>query len=602
MAIAGSSDSKAGGKMSWQHEQDWFEMRDLRKARIASSTWIPVFARHQPLEVGNCRQVGHQEEYFGAHAIIVPQQYRDKALQVEWTEASFSHDRRPHIDGDEFKSAGNFDDSATGIVGKRLVLEGTFDGLESSQQFIDQDLILGLRLFREGDSWLCPAEDYIEVVRMKFDESRRCTLIEIRAEHLRDYLNACDSGLLVATYRSRRETQATPPPFPWPSEPVDEKIDGGHWEGRVSEVTEDGFPYGSEVAVIEMVRTDVDLDDEVPVFGHPTNENIGGETRKFQRLGPKCYRLYGEMWRNEWVEPASKSPRFRGDRSTSEVDFIIETDGTTAPGSSLRDEGRWLWFQPHIIGALLERRKSKLVWHSLNTGTISTPLNGDVHFGLNDSGFVNVYAKDIGQLLEAPQRLWNAHNITPDGAVSPELYAVQMKCVVPTTIAPEVEIVLAIQELQEASKEAYGDNLFRSHPVEADLVRAVNRFYSLDRSGFFKLAKEITRLVVERMDMDLLKRLTPDEKKLASIKRLERIVTDCGEDGRELTAPLVGLNELRQADAHLPSTDLSDSFGLLGVTDSGEYMNMAKEMMSNVAVSLQNIQTVISTNVSCGEN
>lgn len=45
------------------------------------------------------------------------------------------------------------------------------------------------------------------------------------------------------------------------------------------------------------------------------------------------------------------------------------------------------------------------------------------HFGVNDLGLITVFAKDIGRLDPWEQRIWSAHNVTPDGGPSRELVA-----------------------------------------------------------------------------------------------------------------------------------------------------------------------------------
>jgi len=62
--------------------------------------------------------------------------------------------------------------------------------------------------------------------------------------------------------------------------------------------------------------------------------------------------------------------------------------------------------------------------------------------------------------------------------------------------------------------------------------------------------------------------------KAGSIKHLETVLagfTDQAEaeaeaEARRITAVLVGVNELRQADAHLPSQDLDKAMNLAGIT------------------------------------
>ena len=119
------------------------------------------------------------------------------------------------------------------------------------------------------------------------------------------------------------------------------------------------------------------------------------------------------------------------------------------------------------------------------------------------------------------------------------------------------------------------------------ILRNAHRFLGLSLAGLCALAKELNKLTVEQLDLKLLKKLAPSkDKKLRSIKSLEQYVCSLGADGHKITAPLVGINELRQGDAHLPSEDLKDSLQLLGITDNGNFIQMAKKMIYQVAWSI----------------
>ena len=63
----------------------------------------------------------------------------------------------------------------------------------------------------------------------------------------------------------------------WPngSLEVDEPHD--RFTASVRAVSADGGPYGAGVAVMRAWRTDVDLEDDVPVFGQETDANTASE-------------------------------------------------------------------------------------------------------------------------------------------------------------------------------------------------------------------------------------------------------------------------------------------------------------------------------------
>ena len=69
---------------------------------------------------------------------------------------------------------------------------------------LHQDLVIALGLKREGDIWLCPDEGYIDVAHLKRREDGSAYLLEIRAEHLKDYLCARNMALYITSYRNRK--------------------------------------------------------------------------------------------------------------------------------------------------------------------------------------------------------------------------------------------------------------------------------------------------------------------------------------------------------------------------------------------------------------
>jgi hypothetical protein len=53
-------------------------------------------------------------------------------------------------------------------------------------------------------------------------------------------------------------------------------------------------------------------------------------------------------------------------------------------------------------------------------------------------GLITVYAKDLAYLPEWQQQIWAGFNISPEGGISKELYASQVKAVAPRTLAPKI--------------------------------------------------------------------------------------------------------------------------------------------------------------------
>ena len=196
-------------------------------------------------------------------------------------------------------------------------------------------------------------------------------LLEVRASHLRDYLCARGMALYVTSYRDRVEVFEDASHIAWPENPIREIHDNDRWEGRVIAIHEGGMPYGEKTAVFHVARTDVDPEEDVPVFGLPTDDNVTSKSWTKEHTGRKLCRVQGELWRNEWIEPASQSPIVRGDELPPTVFFITDAEGKRENRETLVGGSRWLWFRPEVMPALAHRRGGSLHWYTRDTGSVA---------------------------------------------------------------------------------------------------------------------------------------------------------------------------------------------------------------------------------------
>ena len=230
-------------------------------------------------------------------------------------------------------------------------------------------------------------------------------------------------ALLISWYRERQEIVEAEPDFRWPKPEGTYKY-GERWEGRINEIHEGGEPFGSSMAVMHVTRTNIDFEEDVPEIGISDESATSSFTRKVSEAR-KLYRVVGEVWRNEWVEPGARSTRIRGDDPEPSIAFVVDAAGKKQIATSLIDSGRWLWFKPDLIPALTERRGGALEWYTRETGAVKGSPDYNVHFGINSLGLVNAYAKDVALLPEWLQRVWVGFNVSPEGKVSAELFLAQ---------------------------------------------------------------------------------------------------------------------------------------------------------------------------------
>jgi len=359
------------------------------------------------------------------------------------------------------------------------------------------------------------------------------------------------------------------------------------WKGTVTNIHEGGMPVGSTFAVVRIARTDGDPADEVPDLRAATDVNTAVSTGRGRSAGRKLHPIEGRFWRLEWIEPANESFIVGDDRPEPTTPFIIAADGSVATAAELKGAMRWLWFRPSVIETLLAYRGASLHWNSKETATITLPSHSGVYFGLNGRGLVTVFAKDVAQLPDWQQRIWVAHNVVPDGGVADELYAAQITAEWATSIAPETKLRANVEALQTRLKALYGDDLVRDHDAVESLFTQAHRFAALDARGLLRLAKNLFRLTAERFDetkINYLLKLKGNDR-LGSLKGLERLAaTHIGNDAAyQPFTPLHGVADLRQADSHLPRTDLEEAYSRCGIDQSAPHVVQAQQLIATVA-------------------
>jgi hypothetical protein len=565
--------------------KDWFEMTDLKKHTFNNKVWIPLYSQYRSLEEGDIRKEGFREEYFGSHSIIVSIEQKNEALKLKWMDVMGGNGHKPFVEDDTFYSSMTYD--WKNVKGSNPILVQYFEIEHGKDIHIHPDIVLGLGLKRNGDIWICPEEDYAEVIRLKRDKENKPVLVEIKAEFLKDFLSACNSGLVLLTYQSRQAIEGSFDYLEWKEEKK-EKETNYSWTGRFLDVYEGNFPFNGEVAVFHSGRTDTDYSEDIPVYGAETDENTWSKSWTAKPTGKRLTRAMGEIWKIEWIEPAAKSPRVRRDEIPSKLEFIIDNEGNTETSETLiSGESRWLWFHPNVINDLLKKRTGILSWYSEDTGNVGGAWNRAVHFGVNSIGLINVYAEDIGNLDEIDKKVWASHNVSPEGRVSAELLSSQMQSTPAETDAPEQNFFSIIGEIQKLSKAKLGQELFREHSFEEGIDKKIHRFQATSIEGFFFLCKEITRYLIERINMDFLKTLKKEKDNLGTLKRIENILIALGYDGRKIMGVLVGVYDLRLTDAHLPSEEKTrDAMILVEVDYSEMGLNAGKQLIKNVNNSL----------------
>jgi len=551
-------------------DQTWFEMPEIRRRTYSGATWVPIYAIGVGGSSGDPGHLGYKEEFFGLGSLAVPIAAKPATEKLGWSDVGISHNASGWVQNGVYTPANIYSHYGGAVDGEFIVLNQGFDSGEQHEWHLSQDLVITLGLKREGDVWVRPNEGYIEVARLSRTLEGAPKLLEIRSAHLRDYLCARGMALYLTSYRSRTEITSSDEHIKWEKGFSAETTGMDSWEGRVIAIHEGGMRYGEQVAILHMSRTDVDPDEDAPTMDLPSDDSVVMKktTRKFE--GKKLFQTTGQFWRNEWIEPSQDSPIVRGDKVAPTVFFITSPAGSKESRDTLvGGEGRWLWFRPEVISALLRWRGSSLSWYTKDTGNVSCSPGSGAHFGVNSLGLVNVYAKDIGLLPDWQQQIWAGHNVSPEGKVSPELLASQVKATPANTQAPETYLPLGLELLNKLSLKRLSISIIRPHEQTTKLLQNIHRFRATDNAGLFALAKDVARVTAESFDIGALQSVAkpPKDVKLGSLKSLQLVLATLisENEAKRMMGPLFGVYDLRGADAHLPGEDTGKAFELLGI-------------------------------------
>lgn len=583
-----------------EFSKNWFEMHDLPASVLSKKVWVPLRAIEK-ITKGEYGSASFNEIFFGLGSVAIPLSDKEAALKLDWQDIGISHSHSGFYDDNDkaYMPADIYRHFPGELQGLHLILEISGNGLEKAQWEPHQDFVVTLGLIREGDIWLSPSEGYIEVIKLTKNEDGSPERIEVKADHLMDYLCARNMGLLATFYTSRSACFDKDPKMGWGSDKTTpQQRKNGRWEGREWPIHEGGHPYGEKWAVFHVARTDADESEDIPdISGIPTDENTVSESWEKGFKGKKLYKVMGEFWGTEWLDPGEISRRVKGDKVPSSSYFEVDEKGAKVNGDKLIDNGKWLWFKPDVVTVLAHRRGGSLKWYTRNTGEVACLPHYGVHFGINNLGLVNVYAKDVGLLPEWQQQIWAGYNISPDGGVSAELLASQVRADPAKTQAPEEFLKHGIKAANYFAQKKLGIDLFNKHEAITEIIERTHRFRAVDKAGLLSLAKDIARITADSLNTIGIQSVArpPSTKKLGSLKSLEFLLASkVGEDqASSIMAPLFNIYDLRLGDAHLPSKEIQNVFSSLRVDQKQPFVQQGGQMLHSVVSSIYKIIEVL---------
>ncbi|MBD2653195.1 hypothetical protein H6G45_06785 [Synechocystis sp. FACHB-383] len=326
-----------------------------------------------------------------------------------------------------------------------------------------------------------------------------------------------------------------------------------------------------------------------------------------------CFRGRSILRRNFLIEPYDR-PRFErspwhyfGESQVEDSElprFIVNDEGekqslpqNTYIGNYIENgigELGYLYFRPEVLQKYLQVPGYSVFFHMRNWGVASLPGDrGTIDAGINSHGLVNAFAPDIANLGLAEQAYWASFSSLPSGEICEELIQTRMQQNPPNSPGVVDLIRGARSQLNSAFQNQISADLFSDiEPSEQELRRLSVGAIGNQFTEVLDLARILYGWIIETMQVDPLRNTLTSlggtvDKNLRQIKLLEKILVARGLDqtqARTVTAPLVGLNELRIGSAHIGNPELEPAFQLMGVAAVPEVPRLAWNLCINAVV------------------
>ena len=571
-------------------DQDWILQTKETRRTFSSATWVPLRASCND-EQGEVRDIGYVSECFACRSVAFPPEHREVAERFGWSDIGIGRSVQPYAYKDGYYSSiEQYQHNDKEPIGVHLVFEHPQPVVGGMLWILNPDLVVALRLIKDGKDWVRPEENFAVVAREILDDRGHHRLIEIKREFLIDYLAARNLSLRLSCYRQRVENVKALEGGAYANlANRQEQRDGGRFELLIRSLED---VYGGSWASFRVWRTDVDENEDAPVMGPERDDNTDVESSQGHRGGYEGVRVEGEFWRDEWIEHQGQSVRVRGDADKSLPQFIVETDGTRMASADLDNEdiGRWLWFRSSIVNELLNHRGFSLQWYTAETGGIRSTSGYVTHFGINSSDLITVYAYDVARLAGWEQHVWAAHNVVPDGKVSNELLAAQVRAQPASTHAVEELLFKSMRMLEAGFRQEFNVALFNYDIDDAAVMQHVSRFASKDQASLLRLAKDLVRVFSDRLDVRELRNLSThaEKEKFASNKLLQDVLAQkVGTNKARLVfGAIAGAYDMRVGDAHPTSSKIGDALKLVGIDESDSFLRQGEQLIASFGKSV----------------
>ena len=333
------------------------------------------------------------------------------------------------------------------------------------------------------------------------------------------------------------------------------------------------------------------LDKEYPQFNH---DHL--MCWRYHFGDPSCYdgfRSHSSLRGRKLIKPLEKSKSDFGDfafaKEREYVEFIIDIDenGDEIKHTCDRAELSFYGDTPsapfdltpvHFHKRVLDKYYNEPSKYTVEDGWVSCSVWGSMRIDNHAPDKVIVMLGDLGSLPYKEQQHWQAHNIPPEGDVSPTFYRRNVKGKWTNSDQPDILFKQSYEQLQKACDEYLGWQLLRPLNFRDEHHLKGLRIPSTDEQrDFDELVLSLTKILIDSLNQKELKKLisleqeqnlTPDQKEnLKGIGWLEIALNSCGvEDAAEHITFLRKLQSLRSSgSAHLKGSKyqkIAKDFGI----------------------------------------
>jgi len=168
----------------------WILQASEIRRPFSRATWVPLRASLNDKK-GDVTEVGYVSDVFACGSVAFPKQHHELAERLSWSDIGIGHTVAPYAYSDgHYSPIDEYQYHDKEPVGVNLVFEHPQPVVGGRQWILNPDLVVALRLIKEGPNWVRPEEDFVVVARETVDSDGSHRLIEIKREFLIDYLAA----------------------------------------------------------------------------------------------------------------------------------------------------------------------------------------------------------------------------------------------------------------------------------------------------------------------------------------------------------------------------------------------------------------------------